>query len=140
MRNLARKHTATLIMAVLMIAFGIAEVATSFTHDFFGLTTTAQVVSTLVGVVLGLCYIAAGALVITLRRPALAAAFILLIVDVLGRLLMMVTGMYPMDSAMQSIGIIVGTVIAAAFAVFVALKRHGLSRQDADAPRIRAAG
>ena len=124
--ELAKRHTAAFVIAMLMIVFGLAEVATSFNHEFFGLVTTTAVVTTVVGVILGLCYVVAGFLLATLRPRALTIAIVLLGVDVCGRVLMMVTGMYPMMSAKQSFGIIAGTAIAAAFAVFVCFKRRSL--------------
>jgi len=37
--------------------------------------------------------------------------------NVAGRFIMMFSGMYPMDTTMQVIGMVVGTVIAAVFAL-----------------------
>jgi len=57
-----------IIIAILMIIFGLAEVVTGFTHQFFGLTTTQADVSTYLGVALGFFYFIGGILVITKKK------------------------------------------------------------------------
>jgi hypothetical protein len=42
-----------LIVALLMILFGLAEVVTGFTHRFFGISTTEGVASTYAGAAIG---------------------------------------------------------------------------------------
>ncbi len=105
-----------------MILFGVAEVATGYTHEFFGLTTAKIDSSTILGMALGFFYVLGGALILTKRNRAAVVAIILLCGDVLGRIAMVVFGLYPLDSFRQSFGIIVGTAIAAFFAVYVGLK------------------
>jgi len=111
-----------LAVAVLMILFGLAEVVTGFTHEFFGLTTAHINVATYLGVGLGLCYLIGGILIFTKLRPAAILAIVLLCVDVLGRIAMVVFGLFPLDSFRQTFGIVVGTAIAALFAIYVGLK------------------
>jgi hypothetical protein len=55
-------------------------------------------------------------------RWAAIIALVLLGGDVLGRVGMVLFGLYPMDSFRQVFGIVAGTVIAACFAVYVGLK------------------
>jgi len=83
------------IVAILMILFGLAEVVTGFRHEFFGLTTAQVDTSTYVGVALGLFYFVGGLLVLTRKRWAALIAILLLCGDVIGRIAMMVTGLYP---------------------------------------------
>ena len=113
--------------ALLMIIFGTAEVVTGIRHEFYGLVTTEDTITKVVGIALGLCYFFSGALLVTYKRKAATAAFILLCVDVIGRITMVITGMYPVDSAMQIVGITVGTAIAFVFAVYVFFKRKKLN-------------
>ncbi len=113
---------ALLIIAGLMILFGLAEVVTGFTHQFFGLTTAQLDWATILGVALGLFYLSAGILVLTRRRGAATVAIVLLAGDVLGRVGMVVFGLYPVDTFRQAFGIVAGTAIALFFAVFIALK------------------
>jgi len=113
---------ALLLIAGLMIVFGLAEVATGFSHQFFGLTTAQVASATYLGVALGLFYIAAGILVLTRRHWAAFLAIVLLGGDVLGRIGMVVFGLYPLDSFRQTFGIVAGTAIAAFFAVYIGWK------------------
>jgi len=111
------------IIAGLMIVFGLAEVITSFTHQFFGLTTSQQAFSTLIGAAIGISYFASGLLVLTRRKWAASLAIVLLIADALGRIAMVLTNLYPIDSARQTFAIIMGTAIVIFFAIYIWLKR-----------------
>ena len=109
-------------IAVAMIVFGIAEVVIGFRHEFFGLVTSENMTTTVIGMGLGLCYLFAGILLLCFNRKTLFIAFILLTIDVLGRFVMMLTGMYSMDTQMQIVGMAGGTTIAIIFAIFVLVK------------------
>ena len=110
-----------LIVSCLMVLFGAAEVITGFRHQFFSLTTTAGLASAAAGVSIGVLYIAAGVLTLTMKKWAAALAILCLALDVFGRIAMVVAGLYPIDTFMQTIAIILGTVIAAAFAVYIGM-------------------
>jgi hypothetical protein len=110
------------IVAVLMILFGLAEVVTGFRHEFFGLTTAQVEISTYLGVSIGLFYFIGGLLILTKRKWAAVIAIVLLCADVIGRIFMVVAGLYPLNSFRQTFSIIVGTAIAAFFAVYIGLK------------------
>ncbi len=56
------------IVAVLMIVFGVAEVVTGFTHQFFGLATAQVSLATVLGVALGFFYLAGGVLLLTQKK------------------------------------------------------------------------
>ena len=103
-----------------MVVFGLAEVVTGFTHEFFGLTTARNEVATYLGVALGLCYFGGGLLIFTRRRWAALIALVLLSGDVLGRLAMVLFRLYPIDSFRQTFGIVAGTLVAGFFAIHVA--------------------
>ena len=105
-----------------MILFGLAEVATGFSHHFLGLHTTEGRSASYAAAAIGLLYAIAGLLVLTMRRAALAAALVLLGIVVAGRVAMVVTGLYPMDSLQQSVGIVMGTSIAIAFAAYILVR------------------
>ena len=111
-----------LIAAILMILFGIAEVRTGFTHNFVGLITSQGNIATDWGVILGTFYSLAGVLILTRRKWAAALAIALLRGDVIGRIGMVLTGLYPLNSFLQTFSIVVGTVIAAFFAFYIGLK------------------
>lgn len=110
------------IVAILMILFGLAEVVTGFRHEFFGLTTAQVDISTYIGVSLGLFYFVGGLLILTKKKWAARIAIVLLCGDVIGRIAMVVTGLYPVNSFMQTFAIVVGTSIAAIFAVYIGMK------------------
>lgn len=112
-----------LIVAVLMILFGAAEVATGFTHNFIGqVSTTDTTLSTALGVALGLFYAVAGVLILTNRKWAAITAIVLLCGDVIGRIGMVLAGLYPLNSFKQTFAILVGTAIALFFAIYIGLK------------------
>jgi hypothetical protein len=110
------------IVAVLMLIFGLAEVVTGFRHDFFGLTTAQVNISTYLGVALGLFYFIGGLLILTKKKWAAVTAIVLLCGDVLGRIIMVAAGLYLLNSFRQTFAIVVGTAIAAFFAVYIGLK------------------
>ena len=110
------------VAAGLMIAFGLAEVGTGFTHEFLGLSTSRSAASTLLGASIGLLYIAAGTLVLRMRRRAAMLAIVALALDIAGRVAMVWAGFYPLTTSKQTFSILAGTFIAAAFAVYVGAK------------------
>src|SRR5512135_1484238 len=97
-----------IIIAGLMIVFGLAEVVTGFTHQFFGLTTSQADWATTLGVALGLFYFVGGILVLTKWKWAAIIAIVLLCGDVIGRIGMVIYGLYPLNSFRQTFGIVVG--------------------------------
>ncbi len=111
-----------LIIAILMMLFGLAEVKTGFSHEFFGLTTTQASLSTYLGVTIGLFYFFAGLLVLFRKKWAGVLAIILLVGDLSGRIFMVLDGLFPLTSFLQTFSIIAGTAIAAFFAIYVGLK------------------
>jgi hypothetical protein len=111
-----------IIIAILMNVFGLAEVVTGVTHQFFGLTTAQTDIATYLGVALGFFYFVGGILILTQKRKAAIVAIVLLCGDVVGRIAMVIFGLYPVDSIRQAFGIIAGTAIAIFFAIYVGLK------------------
>ncbi len=111
-----------LVVAPLMILFGLAEVVTGFTHDFFGITTSSVTLSTYASAVIGVLYAAAGFLILTMKRRAAVLAIALLCADIAGRVALVVTGIYRTDSPKNTLSIIAGTIIAALFAVYFGLR------------------
>jgi uncharacterized membrane protein (UPF0136 family) len=112
------------VVSILMILFGLAEVMTSFTHNFFGISTARGVFSICAGVMVGALYIVAGLLILSARRWAVIPAMICLGADILGRVAMVLTGLFPVNSFFQMFAIVTGTAIAAAFALCIWSKRN----------------
>ncbi len=110
------------VIAILMILFGLIEVVTAFTHSFLGITTSQAVIFTYSAIAIGAFYAGAGLLILTMKKWAAALAIILLMADIIGRIALVITGLYPLNSNEQIIGIISGTVIAAIFAIYIGWK------------------
>jgi len=111
------------IVAVLMVIFGLAEVATGFTHNFLGLISTAgAIASTYGGVGVGMLYAIGGLFLLSMKRWAAIVAEICLVLVVLGRVSLVVVGLYPLNSFLQTFSIIVGTTIAVIFAIYIGVK------------------
>jgi len=115
------------VIALLMIVFGVAEESTSFTHRFFGLSTAQRTISTYIGVAIGVLYAVAGLLILSMKRRAAMLGVVLLIVVIVGRIGMVATGLYPVDSFKRILAIILGTSIVAAFAIYIRLKWSSFS-------------
>ncbi len=110
------------VVAFLMIFFGLAEVATGFTHEFFGLTTATGTTSAYAGASIGVLYAAAGLLVLIMRKWAAVLAMVCLAADVFGRVAMVLTGLYPVDSPAQTLAIVTGMAVVVAFAIYILSK------------------
>jgi hypothetical protein len=110
------------VVAILMILFGLIEVVTAFTHSFFGITTSQAIIFTYSAIAIGVFYAGAGLLILTMKKWAAALAIVLLVADIIGRIALVITGLYPLNSTEQIIGIIGGTVIAAIFAIYIGWK------------------
>jgi uncharacterized membrane protein len=105
-----------------MILFGVAELITGFTHKFFGISTAPGTISTFVGSGIGILYAIAGLLILTTQKWAAALALGCLVVVVVGRIALIVTGLFPLDTFGQIFAITAGTGIAAYFAVYIGSK------------------
>ena len=92
--QLFKNEKAAFFIAIAMIVFGTAEVVTGLRHEFFGLVTSEDMITTVTGVGLGLCYLFAGLLLLCFSKKTLFIAFILLVVDIFGRFVMILSGMY----------------------------------------------
>jgi hypothetical protein len=124
-RNQNKIPSGIIISAILMIVFGLAEVVTAFTHKFFVISVSATIIFTVCAVVIGLLYAVSGILILTMKSTAAKIAILLLCLDILGRIILTLLGLYPTNTVIQTLAIIIGTVIAAFFAIyiFIRLKR-----------------
>jgi len=60
------------------------------------------------------------------KRPA-TVALVLLSIDIVGRILLAVTGLYPADTAKNTVSLIAGTLIVASVALYVGWKRKSFA-------------
>lgn len=124
-----RRPFGIIVAAAFTIIAGLAEVVTGFTHNFFGITTSSLTIFTYSSAAIGMCYVAAGLLILTMRRWAAALAIVLLAADIVGRVALVVTGLYPTDSPKNTFSIIAGTLIAVLFAIFIGWRWKSFSRK-----------
>ena len=113
----------TTIVAVLIIIFGLAEIITGFTHNFLGVISTAQAtVSTYGGAGVGAIYAVGGFFLLAIKKWAAVVAEVCLILVIVGRISLVIFGLYPLNSFSQTFSIIAGTAIAILFAIYIAFK------------------
>jgi len=105
-----------------MILFGAAEVITGFTHEFFGISTALGAISTFFASGIGTLYLVAGLLILTMQKWAATLALACLVFVIVGRIALVVTGLFPLNSFEQTFAIAVGTGIAASFAIYIGWK------------------
>ncbi|HTX54918.1 MAG TPA: hypothetical protein VMD08_16045 [Candidatus Baltobacteraceae bacterium] len=116
-----------IFVAVFAILAGFAEVVTGFSHKFFGISTSGVALFTVAATGIGLSYLVSGVLMLTMKRWAATVALVLLSIDILGRILLAVTGLYPTDTAKNTFSFIAGTLIVALVAVYVGWKRRSFA-------------
>jgi hypothetical protein len=122
--ELSRRLTAIPLIPVLMILFGVAEAVTALTQHSFGVRMGDEAIASYAGAAIGVLYAAAGLLVFTMDRIAVAGAIVLLFLIIAGRIVMLLAGLYPIDTTRQIVALSAGTAIAAGFAVYVGLRWH----------------
>ena len=110
------------LIAGFMILAGLAEVVTAFRHDFFGVTTSSQYLFTYSSALIGVFYAASGILILTMKKWAAGLAIVLLVADIIGRIALVVSGLYPTNTVKNTFAIIAGTAIAALIAIYIAWK------------------
>jgi hypothetical protein len=108
------------IVAVLMIIFGLAEVTTGFTHNFLGLVSTnAVALATYGAAIVGGLYALGGLFLLSMKKWAAKIAMVCLVFVILGRIGLVLTGLYPLTSPLQDVSIIIGTALAIVFAIYI---------------------
>jgi uncharacterized membrane protein len=122
--ELSHRLTAIPLIPVLMILFGVAEAVTALTHHSFGVPIADEDMASYAGAAIGILYAAAGLLVLTMNRIAVAGAIVLMLLVIAGRIVMLLTGLYPIDTTRQIAALSGGTAIAAGFIVYIGLRWH----------------
>jgi hypothetical protein len=118
-----RRPLGITIVAALMILFGVAEIATGFTHNFLGqISISDAALSTYLGAGIGALYAFGGLFILTMRKSAAGLALICLAVVIIGRIVLVATGLFPLSSFEQTFAIVVGTTVAIIFAIYIGLK------------------
>jgi hypothetical protein len=109
-------------VAVLMILFGLAEIVTGFTHNFFGVSTTRIAFSACANAGVGALYAVAGILILSMKKMYVAIALGCLAFDVAGRVALVATGLFPINTFRQTGAIVFGTTIVIIFAAYIGSK------------------
>jgi hypothetical protein len=122
MANTQKRKRGIIAVALLMILFGIVEIITAFTHNFVGISTTQGMLSAYTTAAVGSLYAIAGLFTLTMKKWGAALAIVFLAADVIGRIALVITGLYPLNSLENVVAIIIGTAIAIAFAIYIRLK------------------
>jgi hypothetical protein len=86
-----------IIVACLMILFGLAEVVTGSTYNFFGITTSSATIFTYSSTAIGACYVMGGLLILMMKKWAAALAIVLPGADIVGRIVLVMTSLYPLS-------------------------------------------
>jgi hypothetical protein len=109
-------------VAILMILFGLAEIVTGFTHNFFGVSTTRSTFSACANAGVGALYAVAGILILSMTKRCVAIALGCLALDVVGRIALVVTGLFPINAFRQTGAMVAGTIIVIIFAAYIGSK------------------
>ena len=109
-------------VAFLMTLFGLAEIVTSFTHNFFGVSTTRGAFSAYANAGVGALYAVAGVLILSMKKRYVAIALGCLALDVVGRIALVVTGFFPINTFRQTGAMVAGTTIVIIFAAYIGSK------------------
>ena len=122
--NQTKRPMGILLASVLMVLFGLAEVATAFSHSFFGIATSQMSAEDYSSALIGSFYVLAGLFVLTMKKWGANLTILFLIADILGRLGLVVSGLYPLNTVENTFGIVTGTIIAFVFLAYIYAKRR----------------
>ena len=110
------------VVATLMILFGVAEVFTGlFLGHCIGVSEADSTVFAYEGPALGGLYVIGGFLLLTGRKWAAGLAEVCLAADVVGRVHLVLTGVYPFEG-LAAVAVVIGTAIAIRFGIYIGLK------------------
>jgi hypothetical protein len=109
-------------VSFLMILFGLAEVATGITGSFLGvISATTTPTYTSASIAIGTFYILAGLFNLTMKKWGALLAIVFLGADIAGRIALVIARVFPF-TGIDAGSIIVGTAIAAIFALYIGLR------------------
>jgi hypothetical protein len=110
------------VVATLMILFGVAEVFTGlFLGHRIGVSEANSTVFAYEGPTIGALYVIGGFLLLTGKKWAAGLAEMCLAADVVGRVHLVLTGVYPFVG-LAAVAVVIGTVIAICFGIYIGLK------------------
>jgi hypothetical protein len=105
-----------------MILFGVAEVFTGlFLGHRLGVSEANRTVLAYESPAIGTLYVIGGFLLLTERKWAAGLAEVCLAADVVGRVHLVLTGVYPFVG-LAAVAVVLGTAIAICFGIYIGLK------------------
>ena len=110
------------VVATLMILFGLAEVFTGlFLGHHIGVSEANRTAFAYEGPAIGALYVIGGFLLLTGKKWAAGLAEVCLAADVVGRVHLVLTGVYPFVG-LAAVAVVIGTAIAIFFGIYIGLK------------------
>ena len=110
------------VVATLMILFGVAEVFTGlFLGHRIGVSEAKSTVFAYEAPAIGALYFVGGLLLLTGKKWAAGLAEVCLAADVVGRVHLVLTGVYPFIG-LAAVAVVIGTAIAIYFGIYIGLK------------------
>lgn len=110
------------VVATLMILFGVAEVLTGlFLGHRIGVSEANSTVFACEGPAIGTLYVIGGFLLLTGKKWAAGLAEVCLAADVVGRVHLVLKGVYPFVG-LAAVAVVIGTAIAICFGIYIGLK------------------
>jgi hypothetical protein len=107
------------ITAVFTIVAGVAEIITGFRHEFFGITTSERRLFTFSSAPDWGVLRRFWSTILLGTRAAAGAALVLLSLDFVGRFALVASGLYPLTSRRNAVGIVAGTALVVVVAAYV---------------------
>jgi len=105
-----------------MILFGVAEVFTGlFLGHRIGVSEANSTVFAYETPAIGALYVIGGLLLLIGKKWAAALAEVCLAADVLGRVHLVLTGVYPF-AGLAAVAVVIGTAIAICFGIYIGLQ------------------
>ena len=110
------------VVATLMILFGVAEVFTGlFLGHRLGVSEANSTVFAYEGPAIGALYVMGGFLLLTGKKWAAGLAEVCLAADVVGRVHLVLTDVYPFVG-LAAVAVVIGTAIAICFGIYIGLQ------------------
>ena len=110
------------VVATLMILFGVAEVITGlFLGHRIGVSEANSTVFAYEGPAIGALYVMGGFLLLTGKKWAAGLAEVCLAADVVGRVHLVLTDVYPFVG-LAAVAVVIGTAIAICFGIYIGLQ------------------
>jgi hypothetical protein len=105
-----------------MILFGVAEMFTGlFLGHRIGVSEANNTVFAYEGPAIGALYVIGGFLLLAGKKWAAGLAEVCLAADVVGRVQLILTGVYPFVG-LAAVAVVIGTVLAICFGIYIGLK------------------